>query len=249
MPPRRPPADPPPTPATAPLLPHVSVDCAVFGFHDGALKILLLKWKVVGRWSLPGGFVGRDEPVDRAAERVLRERTGLERIYLEQFHAFGDTDRGEGLAREFEAAVAQPGLIQSWMTERVVSIGYLALVDFARAVPTPDALSDECRWWDVGEHPALVFDHDRIVERARAALRDRSRYLPLGANLLPERFTLPELQRLYEAIEGRALDRRNFRKRMLEAGVVEQLPERKTGGAHRAPYLYRFRADALPDPA
>lgn len=229
-----------PARADVELLPHVSVDCAVFGFHGGELKILLVKWKHLGRWSLPGGHVRRDESIDRAAGRVLRERTGLDRIFLQQFHAFGDTNRGEHVLRGFSAALGLAGSEQEWMVDRVVSIGYLALVDFAEVAPTPDAFSDECRWWDVRDHPPLLFDHDAMIDQALGTLRARASYLPLGRNLLPEKFTMPELQRLYEAVLGRPLDRRNFQKRILDLGFVERLTERKTGGAHRAPFLYRF---------
>jgi ADP-ribose pyrophosphatase YjhB (NUDIX family) len=223
------------------FLPHLSVDCAVFGFHAGELKLLLLKWKYLDAWSLPGGYVRRDEPVDRAAERVLHERTGLERIFLQQFRVFGGTDRGEGaVVRALGTAMGVDVPADHWMAERVVSVGYFALVDHTGATPTPDLFSEECRWWDVRNRPSLLFDHDTIADAALDTLRAQARYLPLGANLLPEKFTMPELQRLYEAVLGRPLDRRNFQRWMLDLGFVERLAERKTGGAHRAPYLYRF---------
>jgi 8-oxo-dGTP diphosphatase len=221
------------------ILPHLSVDCTVFGFEAGALKILLLRWKHLDGWSLPGGHVRRDESLDCAAQRVLRERTGLDRIYLQQFHAFGGTDRGESVLRELASAMGAPMPADHWMAERVVSIGYLALVNFAEATPTPDELSVECQWRDVRDIPPLLFDHADIVAAALRTLRAQAGYLPLGLNLLPEKFTMPELQRLHEAVLGVPLDRRNFQKRMLDLGFVERLPERKTGGAHRAPYLYR----------
>jgi ADP-ribose pyrophosphatase YjhB (NUDIX family) len=222
------------------LVPHLSVDCAVFGFHGGGLKILLIEWRHLGRWSLPGGYVRRDESLDAAAARVLRERTGLDRIYLQQFGAFGGADRGEGVIRELAAALGVAIPDGHWIADRIVSVGYLALVDYAQATPTPDVFSTDCRWWDVAERPPLLFDHDAIAERGLATLRSQAGYLPLGANLLPEKFTMPELQRLYETVLGRPLDRRNFQKRILDLGFVERLPERKTGGAHRAPFLYRF---------
>lgn len=226
------------------FLPHLSVDCAVFGFHAGALKLLLLKSQYLDAWALPGGHVRRDEPVDAAAARILRERTGLERVFLQQFHTFGGVDRGEGaVMRALGAAVGVEVAADHWIAERVVSVGYLALVDAAAATPTPGAGFDECRWWDVRDRPRLLFDHDAISEGALETLRARARYLPLGASLLPEKFTMPELQRLYEAVHGHALDRRNFQKWVLDLGFVERLGERKTGGAHRAPYLYRFVAE------
>ena len=223
------------------LLSNLSVDCAIFGSRAGELKVLLLQWKQLGTWSLPGGFVGKDEPVDRAAERVLRERTGLERVWLRQFHAFGGTDRHESsLVPAFRAMGVEPPP-DHWIVRRVVSLGYFALVDMAGATPTPDPLSVECRWWALDERPPLMFDHDAIVDRALDTVRAQLDTLPLAA-LLPGTFTMPELQRLYETVLGRPLDRRNFQKRILDLGVLERLPERKTGGAHRAPFLYRYRA-------
>jgi 8-oxo-dGTP diphosphatase len=222
------------------FIPHMSVDCSIFGFHDGELKILLLKWKHLERWSLPGGYIRRTESLDAAAERVLRERTGLERIYLQQFHAFGGTDRREGATRGVFTAMGVDVPEQHWVLNRVVSIGYFALVDFAEVTPSPDFLSEECRWWDIRERPMLLFDHDEMATRALQTLRTQVSYRPLGFNLLPEKFTMPELQRVYETVLDRTLDRRNFQRKVLELGFVERLPERKTGGAHRAPYLYCF---------
>jgi 8-oxo-dGTP diphosphatase len=222
------------------LVPHLSVDCTIFGFHAGQMKVLLLRWKHLSQWSLPGGFVRRDEPVDRAAERVLRERTGLDHVFLRQFHAFGGTDRREReLLPAFRAMGVEPPDAH-WMVSRVVSIGYFALVDHAKAGLSPDAFSEECRWWDLASRPRLLFDHDEMVDLALETVRRQLDYLPLAANLLPEKFTMPELQRLYETVLGRPLDRRNFQKRMLDRGFIERLPERKTGGAHRSPWLYRF---------
>ncbi len=235
------------------FLPHLAVDCAILGFHAGELKVLLLRWRGATGWSLPGGFVRRDEPLDRAAERVLRERTGLDRIYLQQFHAFGGTDRREHalLPALRTLGVAVPR--DHWLVSRVVSVGYVALVDFAGATPTPDDFSEECRWWDLHDRPPLLFDHDAIVARAletvRAALDgapigngEGPGHSPIAASLLPDKFTMPELQRLYETVLGRPLDRRNFQKWVLDRGLVVRLAERKVGGAHRAPFLYRFAA-------
>jgi 8-oxo-dGTP diphosphatase len=224
------------------VLPHLSVDCAILGFHAVELKILLLRWKGADRWSLPGGFIRRDEPLDDAAARVLHERTGLDRIYLQQFHTFGGLDRREDtlLPAVRSLGIAVPG--DHWMFRRVISVGYVALIDFVAASPTPDGFSDECRWWDLHDRPALLFDHDVIVSRALQTIRRELETVPIAANLLPEKFTMPEMQRLYEKLLGRSLDRRNFTKWIRERGLVERLAERKLGRAHRAPYLYRFVA-------
>jgi ADP-ribose pyrophosphatase YjhB (NUDIX family) len=222
------------------FLPHLSVDCVIFGSHAGELKVLLLNWKQPDAWILPGGFIRKDEPLDQAAARVLRERTGLEGVFLRQFHTFGATDRGEAdLIPALRALKAEPPP-DHWMVGRVVSVGYFALVDFTQAQVVPDAFSAGYAWWDPADLPRMLLDHAEIVKRALATVREQIDYLPLGTSLLPVQFTMPELQRLHETVLGHSLDRRNFQKRMLELGVVERLPARRTGGSHRPPFLYRW---------
>jgi 8-oxo-dGTP diphosphatase len=230
------------TRALGQYLPHLSIDCVVFGFHDAELKLLLLKWKHLNVWALPGGYVGQRESLDAAANRVLRDRTGLKRVHLRQFHAFGGLNRREGSGRRLFERLRIEAPRDTWPFHRVVSIGYYALVDFRKVRPMADPISDACAWYPIAPRPPLAFDHDKIVERALDALRVGLDSPAPGAILLPEPFTMPELQRLHEAILGKPLDRRNFHKRMLERGGLERLPERRTGGAHRAPFLYRFAA-------
>lgn len=225
-------------------LPHLAVDCVVFGFHDGALRVLLVRWKGRGRWSLPGGFVLRRESLDQAAARVLELRTGLEEVYLEQFHTFGSPDRpgDPELDRMFDPAAAEGA--GAWLRDRIVAVGYYALVDWSQAVPQADGtVIDDCQWWDVRDYPELLFDHCEILEAALCALRAQLATRPVGIALFPETFTLPELQQLYSAILDRPLDRRNFQKRMLAAGVLERVGKRQGEGAGRAPYLYRFHPE------
>jgi ADP-ribose pyrophosphatase YjhB (NUDIX family) len=211
-------------------LPHVSVDCVIFGFHENQLKVLLLKWKE-GPWCLPGGFVRHAEAVDESAVRTLRERTGLADIYLQQFYTFGDPLREKG--KKIKPA-------RSWVNKRFITVGYYALVEFSTVHPIPDFLSEACTWWDIRKVPELLYDHNLIVLKALDVLRQDLNDHPIGYNLLPPKFTMPELQRLYETILDEKLDRRNFQKRMLGLGILIRLKERKTGGAYRAPYLYRF---------
>ncbi|MFZ5973138.1 MAG: NUDIX hydrolase [Bacteroidota bacterium] len=213
---------------------HVSVDGVIFGFHENELKVLLLKWKNNGPWCLPGGFVRREESLQKAATRILHERTGLHDIFLQQFHTFGEPDR------EKKKTQINSNMAGSWLMERFVTVGYYALVEYSKVKPAPDMLSDECRWWDIQSVPALVYDHNDILNHALAALRQSLNDHPIGYSLLPEKFTMPELQRLYETILGRPIDRRNFQKKMLGLDILVRLKERKTGGAHKAPYLYRF---------
>jgi 8-oxo-dGTP diphosphatase len=229
------------------FIPQLSVDCVILGFHEGELRVLLVRWAGAEAWCLPGGYVKKDEPLDSAAERVLRERTGLERIFLQQFHTFGGTDRREHTLRSVFQAVGVDVSPDHWVLGRVVSVAYVALVDFARAMPTRDALSEECRWWNLNDRPPLLFDHDAIVARGLSTVGARlSAAQPdaaaMAASLLPERFTMPELQRLYEAVIGRRFDRRNFQKMMLERGLVVRSPARELGVRHRARYLYEFAA-------
>ena len=223
-------------------LPHLSVDCVVFGFHNSRLKLLLHKWKHLNRWSLPGGYVRRRESLDAAAQRILRDRTGLRQVDLRQFHAFGGVSRKEATLLELYDTLGIEVPRDAWLVHRIVSIGYYALVDFRKARPKVDYISDACSWHPIDDRPPLAFDHDRMVDLARKALQASLQLPAAGANLLPERFTMSELQGLHEAVLGRTLDRRNFQKRMLDRGGVDRLPERRTGGAHRAAYLYRFAA-------
>jgi ADP-ribose pyrophosphatase YjhB (NUDIX family) len=224
------------------FIPHLSVDLVVFGFHGADLKLLLLKWKGRNIWALPGGYVGQRQSLDDAAQEVLRQRTGMRRLHLLQFHAFGGLHRKEACGRDVFATTFTNVRRDHWVIKRVVSIGYYALVDFQEVRPKADFYSDSCAWHALDDHPPLAFDHGRIVTRALEALRAGLEVPGAGADLLPERFTMPELQRLHEAVLGRRLDRRNFQKRMLDGGGIERLGERRHGGAHRAPYLYRFTA-------
>ncbi|MBX2898675.1 MAG: NUDIX hydrolase [Cyclobacteriaceae bacterium] len=210
------------------FLPHLSVDCVIFGFHNDALKVLLLKWKQ-GPWCLPGGFIKHRESIDQSANRILKERTGLDSIFLKQFYAFGDPAREKG--KRVKGA---------WIGKRFITIGYYALVEYSQVFPQPDLLSSECRWWDVDEVPQLIYDHKEIMTKALNTLRLSLNDHPVGYNLLPEKFTMPQLQKLYETILGESLDRRNFQKQMLSLNLLIRLKERKTGGAHKAPFLYRF---------
>ncbi|ERM81619.1 hypothetical protein P872_19890 [Rhodonellum psychrophilum GCM71 = DSM 17998] len=219
------------------LIPQLSLDCVIFGFHDGLLKILLLRWKETEEWSLPGGIVLQRESVDDAANRVLMERTGLTEIFLKQFHTFGDLHRYD--KKELQDKLGHVISTEHWY-DRAVSIGYFALVDYAMVFPNPDKYTDECKWVDLKEVPKLLFDHNAILEKAIQSLRRELSFQPLGYNLLPEKFTMPELMRLYEAVLDKKIDPRNFQKKILKSGIVIRLEEVKRGLAHKSPFLYRF---------
>jgi ADP-ribose pyrophosphatase YjhB (NUDIX family) len=223
-----------------PLIPQLTLDCIILGFHQNQLKVLLLRWKGTQDWSLPGGPIQQQESVDEAAHRILRERTGLQEIYLQQFHVFGAVERYS--RQEIQKKLGHIIAPDRWY-ERAVSVGYYALVDYSKVTPAPDPYTDECQWWDIPDVPRLLFDHNQIIAVALKTLRTQLSWQPVGLNLLPDPFTLPELQRLYETILGRSLDPRNFQRKMLAAGMLERLPERRKGGAYKAPYLYRFNRE------
>jgi ADP-ribose pyrophosphatase YjhB (NUDIX family) len=228
------------------FLAHISLDCVIFGFHDGQLKILLLKMRNQDQLALPGGFMMRQESLEEAAIRTLEERTGLGNIFLQQFHVFSDPARGEpgsgdpGSRLEALTKLGMHPAKLEWFAQRFISVGFYALVEFSRVEPTPDALSETCRWYSLEERGKLILDHDLILETALATLRTQLNYQPIGYNLLPRKFTMPELQKLYETILDKKLDRRNFQRKMLSYGILHVLDEKRTGVAHKAPYLYSF---------
>ena len=208
--------------------PALTVDCVVFGLDEEDLKVLLVRRDLPpfrDRWALPGGFVRMEESVDDAARRELREETGLTLadLYLEQLYTFG------GVGRDPRG--------------RVVSVAYYALVNLAdhRVQAATDAR--DAAWFSVSDPPSLAFDHDAILEAALARLKGKVRYQPIGFELLPPKFTLSQLQRLYETVLGRTLDKRNFRKKILSMGVLVETDEVQQDVAHRAARLYRFDED------
>jgi len=223
------------------FLPSLSVDCVIFGFHENQLKVLLLKHRYLNIWALPGGFIYKDEPTDAAAYRVLKERTGLNEIFLQQFHVFGEPHRSE---KEFHLQdLKRDGIDVNedhWILQRFVTIGYYALVEFSKVNPSPDTFSENFTWWDIHKVPALMLDHRKILDKALDVLRRQLNYQPVGYNLLPEKFTMPELQKLYETILDKKLDRRNFQRKILSFQILRRLTETKKGVPHKAPYLYSF---------
>lgn len=219
------------------VVPQLSLDCVIFGFDSGQLKVLLVRWKGTEHWSLPGGLVMQNESLDDSANRILTQRTGLQNIFLRQFHTFGETKRydKEVLAEKL-ASVVPPHM---WY-ERAISVGYYALVNYADVFPTHDDISDSCIWKSLEELPELLFDHAKILDTALAKLRREIGHEPIGLNLLPPKFTMPEMMRMYEAILGRKIDPRNFQKKILKSGILIKSNEVKKGTAHRSPFLYHF---------
>ncbi len=225
--------------------PGLSIDCVIFGFHDAQLKILLLKLKNADTWALPGGFIKIRENVDAAAVRILQERTGLSDIYLEQFHFFGDAQRAkENYADSLIEKNIIPTYLHDFFAQRFNTVGYYSLVEFEKVKkPTVDYISESCEWWPIEDMPALMIDHQKIFQKAYDTLKIHLSYQPIGLNLLPDKFTMPELQSLYETLLDKKLDRRNFQRKMLSFGILDKTSETRKGGAHKAPYLYKFNTE------
>ena len=204
----------------------VSVDCIIFGFDEGKLRILIGKRKMDpgrGEWSLYGGFVRHDESIDDAANRVLYDLTGLRNLYMRQVGAFGSVDRDPG--------------------ERVISIAYYALINVN---DYDDRLRREhsVEWVNIDEIPHLYSDHNEMVRKARKMMQQKLAHEPVGFRLLPSLFTLTQLQKLYEAVNGSELDKRNFRKRIKEMDFIEKTELIDKTGSKRGAYLYRFNKRA-----
>ena len=200
----------------------VSVDCIIFGFDEGKLKILIGRRKYNpgrGEWSLYGGFVAADEDVDEAAKRTLYELTGMRHLYMKQVGAFGKVDRDPG--------------------ERVISIAYYALINVSEYDENL-RLEHGLEWVDVDNIPQLYSDHNEMVSKAHKLMQDKLKTEPVGFRLLPRLFTLTQLQRLYEVVYGAELDKRNFRKRVKDMDFIEKTELIDKKSSKRGAYLYRF---------
>jgi 8-oxo-dGTP diphosphatase len=204
----------------------LTVDCVVFGFDEGELKVLLIERGLEpfkGKWALPGGFVRLEETLDEAARRELEEEAGLKNVFLEQLYTFGEVDRDP--------------------RERVVSVAHFALVKLSAHATKAATDAADARWFPLSKIPKLAFDHGKILAVALARLKSKVRYEPIGFELLPQKFTLSQLQHLYEVVLGTNLDKRNFRKKVLSYGLLVSLKEQQLTGRHRPAQLFRFDTD------
>jgi len=202
----------------------LAVDCIIFGYDILEREIKLLLFKRIfepakGRWSLAGGFVDPDESLDEAANRILRKLTGLDSVYMKQSYAYGEKDRDPG--------------------DRVVSVAYFALIPI-RDIDKELAIRNGVSWRSLSSLPDLIFDHPLMVKRALSDLQNQVKIRPVGFELLPEKFTLVQLQDLYEAIYQRKVDKRNFRKKILSMGILEKLDEKERETSKKGAYYYKF---------
>lgn len=204
--------------------PALTVDCIVFGLDaQQELKVMLIQRDIPpfeGYWAIPGGFVRMDETLDQAALRELQEETGIHDLFLEQLYTFGDINRDP--------------------RDRTITVAYYALINLVEQEIKAATDARAANWFRISEIPKLAFDHDQILQTAIARLRGKIRYEPIGFELLPKKFTLTQLQKLYEIVLDRQLDKRNFRKKILNMDLLIDTNELETGVSHRAAKLYRF---------
>lgn len=206
----------------------IAADAAIFTVKDGTLHVLLIQMKkkpYAGAWALPGGLIDKDETSQDAASRFLRDQTGVKNAYLEQLATFDDPKR-DPLAR-------------------VVSVAYFALVPWEKVDLKTTGKYADVRWWPAAKPPKLVYDHAEMLKVATERVRAKLEYTNVAWSLLPMEFTLSRLQETYEAILGRELDKRNFIKKVLSLGMIEETGKRESGAAHRPGALYRFKKREL----
>lgn len=208
---------------------NLAVDCIIFGFDQETLKILLIKRRMEpfkDQWSLMGGFVTEKEGLNDAARRISSSLTGLDKVYLEQLYTFGDVDRDPG--------------------GRIISVAYYALIKINES-DSEIAHQKGAEWFSINDYPNLIFDHKQMIETALKRLRSRCRTQPIGFELLPEKFTIRQLQSLYEAILMRPLDKRNFRKKIHEMDFLDKLEEKDRLNSKKGAFLYRFNKERYLD--
>ena len=236
-----------PVPVAQGLNPHVSVDCVIFGFDFDTLNILLIEQDLnlpsknnipQRRFALPGNLVHDNETLEDSARRVLKELTNLDQIFLEQFHTFGDPRR---VANRDD---------QMWLKNmrtdpdaRVITVAYYSLVKLKDYSPSPSSFARSAVWWPVNEVPRLAFDHNLILDKALWKLRNKIVTRPVGFELLPEKFTLGQLQKVYETVLSVKLDKRNFRRKIANLDILIPLDEKQTGVPHKPARLYKFCPD------
>ena len=228
------------------FLRNVSVINVIFGYHEKLLKVLLQRPTGIDKWLLPIGYIKRIETIEEAASRTIEARTKLKNLYLKQFKSFGkQTIWDEHLLTPILIRWEPDAKLDSsnWLLDSFVSIGYYTLTEFSRVEPSGEYLNEECKWWKISNIPEMMFDHRYIISEALNSLRIDINHFPIGIELLPRKFTLPEIHCLYETILDRKLDYRNFSKKLIATSIIKKLDEKRNIGPHRSPYLYIFNKE------
>lgn len=224
-------------------MPNITVVCVIFGFHEGNLNVLLNRINGTEKWMVPGGFVEINEDIEATARRVLLLRTGLKDVYFRQFHLFGKGERLDIEDRKNILSKIEKDYLtkeeEEWYLSRFLNISYYALTEYSKVEITPGEC-EELKWFSLNNLPELFSDHEDIIKKGIETIKMQLGYIPIGYELLPDNFTMPELRSIYEAILGREIDRRNFQRKMLSTGLIKPLNKTRKSGAHKAPNLYSF---------
>ena len=202
-------------------IPGHCVDCVIFGFEDQKIKVLILKLKGINLWSLPGGFILKNQNLDEAAKSILKQCVSFEDVFLSQFHTFGELGR-QDLDSLQELIGDQNRKLLAWLGQRFITTCYFALLNIKSVIPQPDPMSDQCKWVDLNNLPPLYADLKEIIHKAFNQIRIQLNYLPFGLSLLPKFFALTDLQSLYESVLIKKLDRGNFQKKILKLSIFER---------------------------
>ncbi len=222
--------------------PGFSVDCVLLSFHKGKIKVLLRKFALEDYYSLLGGFMFNHENADQAAHRILEEFSGLKDIFLKQFCLFSDPDRTIfSQNKDYINKNAESEQEGKWLLRRFISMGYIAFVQYDK-VNLLESVDETLSWYDIKKLPRLQSDHANIIEMAIERTRTKFPLVPVGYELLPEKFTMTELRKIYEIILDKKLDRRNFQRKILSNDCIEQLDETMEGRTYNPPILYRFKS-------
>ena len=234
------------------FVPGISLDCVVFGYENRNLQVLLLKYRNTNAWALPGGFLPQESEMDEAAISILQERTGVRNIFLDQYHTFSgldrDWDRNQLSKSTFEKIKAywtgeDLSILEAWFDQRFISTAYVAMVDSRKVMPALGYASEACEWIPIQNLPPLILDHEQMIHKALQHLRTQINHLPIGRELLGEKFTMADLQSLYEAILGKSLDRGNFQRKIMKLNILIRHEKLMTGAQNKAPYLYSINDD------
>ena len=228
---------------------QLSIDCVLFAYKDQQLKVLVEKLRFNGDfWTLPGGFVKNAEGIDEAAHRILYARTGLSKIFLDQFYVFGKADRNSSVLLK-KLIKLNPGVTKNeldkktmdWISKRFISIGYFGVVDIDTVMTKQNDLDAAIEWRTVKDLPVLIMDHADIVQKAIERLQNDLHEKLIAFRFLPSAFTMKEIQQVYETIFDKKFIRTNFQKKILDMNVLTRLKKKYTGAANKAPYLYKLK--------
>lgn len=233
-------------------IPQVAIDCVIFGYENQQLKVLLSKLDFKGDfYALHSGFIGQEEDLDEAAKRILEDRTGIRDIYLQEFKVFGKVNQQRKLFMdalitsnypEEEAFLRKSDKAYEWFTKRFISIGYYALVDLKIAVPKLTQFDVSIDWYPIKEVPPLIMHYDEVLQEALRTLKEDIDQKFNAFNLLPKKFTIQEVQQIYETIFEQQYTRSNFQKKILDMDVLDRLEKKYTGAKNKAPYLYSIKS-------